>query len=164
MTDSTLAPRSAADSATHMSELVLPQHANAVGTAFGGTIMSWIDICGAICAQRHAGRVAVTALVDDLLFVAPIRVGDVVVLEARMNAVYRSSMEVEVVVEREDTTTRTRTRCVDARLTFVQLDEHGKPAPVPPLLLVTDEDRRRSAEANERRQQRLAAKAKPKSV
>lgn len=153
------APRSPAESATHMSELVLPQHANAVGTAFGGTIMSWIDICGAICAQRHAGRVAVTAFVDDIEFVAPIRVGDVVVLDARITAAFRSSMEVEVSVEREDTETRTRTRCVDARLTFVQLDAAGRPVPVPPLVLGSDAEKRDAAAAEERRRERLAQKA-----
>jgi len=160
MSEPSLAPRRAADSVTQMSELVLPQHANALGNAFGGTIMSWIDICGAICAQRHSGRVSVTALVDDLAFVAPIRVGDLIVLEARMNAVYRTSMEVEVVVFREDTVNRTRTQCVDARVTFVQLDESGKPMPAPPLLVETEDDQRRVDAANERRRLRLAAKSK----
>lgn len=158
-----LAPRTVAESATHMSELVLPQHANAVGTAFGGTIMSWIDICGAICAQRHAGRVAVTAFVDDIEFVAPIRVGDVVVLDAHLTAAFRSSMEVEVSVEREDTVSRTRTRCVDARLTFVQLDEYGRAIPVPPLVSSSDREKADAHAAEVRRKARLAAKAEKRA-
>ena len=152
--------RTVADSATVMNELVLPQHANAVGTAFGGTVMSWIDICGAICAQRHAGSVAVTAFVDDLAFRAPIRVGDVVVLNAHMVAAFRSSMEVRVVVEREDTALRTRTRCVDAWLTFVLLDAEGKPLRVPTLALVTDEERELAKDAAERRAARLASRGR----
>ncbi len=158
MSTAELAPRPAAASRTVMSELVLPQHANAVGTAFGGTIMSWIDICGAICAQRHGGRVAVTAFVDDIAFVAPIRVGDVVVLEARLNAAFRTSMEVEVVVQREDTQTGARTRCVDALLTFVQVDADGRALPVPPLALETDDDRARALAAEQRRRARLATR------
>lgn len=158
MSPEPLPTRTVADSHTVMSELVLPQHANAVGTAFGGTIMSWIDICGAICAQRHAGRVAVTARVDDLEFKAPIRVADIVVLEARLNAAFGSSMEVEVIVQREDTITRTRTQCVDARLTFVQLDADGKPQRVPALALRTEEERERSRAAEQRRRARLEQK------
>lgn len=158
MSTAELAPRPAAASRTVMSELVLPQHANAVGTAFGGTIMSWIDICGAICAQRHGGRVAVTAFVDDIAFVAPIRVGDVVVLEARLNAAFRTSMEVEVVVQREDTQTGARTRCVDALLTFVQVDADGRALPVPPLALESDDDRARALAAEQRRRARLATR------
>lgn len=159
MSSESLPSRTVAESHTVMSELVLPQHANAVGTAFGGTIMSWIDICGAICAQRHAGKVAVTALVDDIEFKSPIRVGDIVVLEARLNAAFGSSMEVEVVVQREDTITRRRTHCVDARLTFVQLDAEGKPERVPPLDLRTDEERERSRLAEQRRRARLELKS-----
>lgn len=160
MSQDSLTPRRPSESATQMSELVLPQHANMVGTAFGGTVMSWIDICGAICAQRHAGRVAVTALVDEIAFVSPIRVGDVVVLEARLNAAFTSSMEVEVSVYREDTLTRTRTLCVDARLTFVQVDDQGRAVPVPRLVLETEEDQRRADAAAARRKARLEAKTR----
>ena len=93
-----------------MTEIVLPQHANAVGTAFGGTVMSWIDVCAAVTAHRHCRRVAVTASVDDLHFRAPLRVGDVVVLESRVNAVFNTSLEVGVRVDREDPSTRLRIR------------------------------------------------------
>jgi acyl-CoA hydrolase len=93
------------ESFTEMTELVLPQHANAIGTAFGGVIMSWIDICCSIAARRHCGRVCVTAQVDALEFRAPIKVGDIVRLTARLNAAFNTSMEIAVRVERESAAT-----------------------------------------------------------
>jgi len=144
------------DSFTEMTELVLPQHTNAIGTAFGGVIMSWIDICSSIAAKRHGGRVSVTARIDALEFKAPIKMGDVVRLTARLNAAFTSSMEIGVRVEREHAGTGERALCADARATFVHIGEDGKPAPVPPLLLETDEDKRLADQAAERRRQRRA--------
>lgn len=146
--------KSPEQSRTQMTELVLPQHANAVGTAFGGSIMGWVDICAAITAQRHCGRVAVTARVDALEFVAPIRVGDVVSLSGQLNAVFRTSMEVGVRVEREDRASGARVLCVEATLTFVQLDEQGRPLEVPRLVLDSEEARARDAAARQRRKAR----------
>lgn len=145
------------ESFTEMTELVLPQHTNAIRTAFGGVIMSWIDICCSIAAMRHCGRVSVTARVDALEFKAPIKVGDVVRLTARLNAAFTSSMEIAVRVEREHPRTGKRSLCADARATFVNLGEDGTPCPVPPLLAETQEDERRAAEAAERRRQRRSA-------
>jgi acyl-CoA hydrolase len=142
------------ESFTEMTELVLPQHTNAVGSAFGGVIMSWIDICSAIAATRHCGRVAVTARMDAVEFTAPIRVGDVVRLTARLNAAFTSSMEIGVRVEREHARTGERSLCADARATFVNLGDDGKPCPVPRLLAETEQDRRLAAQAVERRNQR----------
>lgn len=154
---SEIPPRPAARSVTTMTEHVLPSHANALGTVFGGTIMSWIDVCGAICAQRHAQRLVVTAFVDDLVFEGPVRVGEVVRLEARVNATFRTSMELEVVVDGENPITGAVWPCVRAMLTFVAIDETTrKPVPVPPLVLDTDDARRRQADAEERRAHRLA--------
>jgi acyl-CoA hydrolase len=113
-----------------MTEYVLPQHTNALGGVFGGQIMAWIDLCAAICAQRHAGRMAVTAFVDDLKFEQPVKVGEVVRLEARVTATFRTSVEIEVLVEGEDAATGRRWPCVDARLTFVAIDETRKPTAV----------------------------------
>lgn len=138
-----------------MTELVLPQHSNAIGTAFGGTVLAWMDVCGAISAQRHCGRVAVTAAIDQVKFLAPIRVGDVVILGARVNAAFRSSIEVEVEVQVEERGTGHRRLCVDAFMTFVSVDDRGQPSPVPPLLCETADDQRREREAKERRQRRL---------
>ncbi|MBS2013996.1 MAG: acyl-CoA thioesterase [Deltaproteobacteria bacterium] len=151
-------PRAQSASRTQMTEYVLPQHANALGGVFGGQIMAWLDLCAAICAQRHSGRMAVTAFVDDIAFQQPVRVGEVVRLEARVTATFRTSMEIEVVVEGEDATTARRWPCVDARLTFVAIDETRKPTPVPPLLLDTDEVRTSQAAGEARRQARLASR------
>ena len=144
------------ESFTEMTELVLPQHTNAIETAFGGVIMSWIDICSSIAAKRHCGRVCVTARVDALEFKAPIKVGDVVRLTARLNAAFTTSMEIAVRVEREHAQTGQRSLCADARATFVNLGDDGKPCPVPPLLTETEGDRRVAAAAAERREQRRA--------
>ena len=131
MTDASRAARPQSASITQMTEYVLPQHTNALGGVFGGQIMAWIDLCAAICAQRHSGRMAVTAFVDDLKFEQPVRVGEVVRLEARITATFRTSMEIEVVVEGEDATTGRRWPCVTARLTFVAIDESRHPTPIP---------------------------------
>lgn len=149
-------PRPPRLSFTEMTEIVLPQHANALGTAFGGTVLSWIDVCGAIASQRHCGRIAVTAAIDEMQFLAPIRVGDVVRLTARVNAAFRTSVEVEVLVEREDPTSLERTVCADALLTFVSRGDDGRPAPVPPLACESADEERRRDEALRRREQRLS--------
>ncbi len=152
-----LEPRPASRSVTMMTEHVLPSHANALGTVFGGTIMSWIDVCGAVCAQRHAQKLVVTAFVDDLVFEGPVRVGEVVKLTARVTATFRTSMELEVVVEGENPLEGRSWPCVRAMLTFVAIDETTrKPVPVPPLLLETEEDRKKQRDAEERKAHRLA--------
>jgi acyl-CoA hydrolase len=151
------------ESFTEMTELVLPQHTNTIGTAFGGVIMSWIDICCSIAARRHCGRTCVTARMDALEFKAPIKVGDVVRLTARLNAAFTSSMEIGVRVEREHAATGQRSLCADARATFVNLGDDGKPCSVPPLLTESEEDRRLAEEAVERRNQRRSAEAAQRS-
>jgi acyl-CoA hydrolase len=139
-----------------MAEYVLPQHANIGGTVFGGQIMAWVDLCAAICAQRHSGRPCVTAFVDDLWFKRPVRVGQVVRLRAEVTATFRTSLEIDVKVEGEDTITAERWPTVECRVTFVAMDENRKPTPVRPLLLESDSDRAAQAAAEERRRARLA--------
>ncbi len=146
---------------TEMTELVLPQHGNVLGGAFGGTVLAWMDVCGAIAAQRHCGCVAVTAALDEVNFLSPIKVGDVVVLSARVNASFTTSLEVEVEVKVEDRRSGAHRPCVDAFMTFVAVDDAGKPTRVPPLVLQTSEDERRSGEAIERRAARLARRPSP---
>jgi acyl-CoA hydrolase len=153
-----LEARTQATSRTQMTEYVLPQHANALGGVFGGTIMGWVDLCAAICAQRHAGRMAVTAFVDDLKFERPVKVGQVVRLDARVTATFRTSMEISVSVEGEDAATGERWPCVDARLTFVAIDGSQKPVLVPALVLDTDDIRASQAAGEARRSARLAAR------
>jgi acyl-CoA hydrolase len=148
-------PRPQSASICEMTEYVLPQHANALGNVFGGQIMAWVDLCGAITAQRHSGLMAVTAFVDDLKFVRPVKVGEVVRLRARVTATFRTSMELEIRVEGENSRTRERWPCVDAFVVFVAIDDAGTPAPVPPLLVDSDEVRASQAAGERRRQARL---------
>ncbi len=153
------AARSPRASLTQMTELVLPQHSNILGTAFGGTVLAWMDIAGAICAQRHTGAVSVTAAMDEVAFVSPLRVGDVVIVTAQLDAAFRTSVEVAVTVQVEDRATTHRRSCVEAFMTFVAVDEQGKPTPVPPLLAETPDDERRAREAEQRRAARLARRS-----
>jgi acyl-CoA hydrolase len=145
-----------AASTVEMNQLVLPTHTNALGTVFGGTIMSWIDICAAMSAQRLSRKVVVTASMDQLDFLAPIRTGQLVNLRAMVNYVGRTSMEVGVRVEAEDTLTGERVHAASAYLTFVALDENGSPIPINcELSPSTPRERLRREEARERRSQRL---------
>ncbi|MFT7583300.1 MAG: acyl-CoA hydrolase [Myxococcota bacterium] len=139
-----------------MNQLVLPTHTNALGTIFGGQVMAWIDICAAMTAMRHARNSVVTASMDALDFIAPIRLGDLVTLRAMVNYVGRTSMEVGVRVEAEDPRTGVRAHTSSAYLTFVAIDEDGAAVPVRRLELQTDTERLRHAEAKARRTQRLA--------
>jgi len=139
-----------------MLEYVLPQHANIGGTVFGGQIMAWVDLCAAICAQRHAGRPCVTAFVDDLLFKRPVLVGQVVRLRAQLRATFRTSMEIDVSVTGEDTVTGEVWPTVECRVVFVAVDEARRPTAVPPLVLETAEERTAQIAAEERRRARLA--------
>ncbi|MGM0578372.1 MAG: acyl-CoA thioesterase [Myxococcota bacterium] len=148
-------PATPAASAVEMNEILLPSHANALGTAFGGTIMAWVDVCAAMAAQRHARRVVVTASMDAVSFLAPIKVGQVVTLKGQVNYAGRTSMEVGVRVEAEDPLTADRVHAMSAYLTFVALDADGAPVEVRPLRLETARDRLRHAEAEARRAARL---------
>ena len=148
-------PRTPSQTAIEMNQLMLPQHTNSLGTAFGGTIMGWIDICAAMSAQRHARSVVVTASMDQLDFLAPIKGGQLVNLRASVNYVGRTSMEVGVRVEAEDTLTGERVHAASAYLTFVALGADDKPAQVPSLTPVTPEEKLRWQEAESRRRQRL---------
>lgn len=153
---SSLAARHRSHSITEMTEYVLPQHANIGGTVFGGQIMAWVDLCAAICAQRHAGRPCVTAFVDDLLFRRPVHVGQVVRLRAHVLATFHTSMEIDVRVWGEDTVTGEQWPTVEARVVFVAMDDERRPTAVPPLVLDSDDDRKAQTAAEERRNARLA--------
>ncbi len=138
-----------------MTEFVLPAHTNALGGVFGGQIVAWIDLCAAICAQRHAQTTVVTAGIDDLTFERTVKAGQNVRLTARMTAAFRSSMEIFVNVEGEDSILGEIWPCVSAYVTFVAVDGLMKPVPVRPLLLSTDDERAAEAAAHERRTHRL---------
>jgi acyl-CoA hydrolase len=144
-----------AESAVDMVELVLPNDANPLGNILGGRVMHLIDVAGAIAAKRHSRHVVVTASVDYLDFVHPIRVGQLIRLQAFVTRAFRTSMEVEVCVYREDFKTGELRQTSAAFVTYVALDDEGKPVPVPPLILKTAEERRRYREALQRRRNRL---------
>jgi acyl-CoA hydrolase len=120
--------------------------------------MQWIDVAAAVAGMRHAGGLVVTASVDALHFLSPIRVGEVVTLRAQVNYVGRTSMEVGVRVEAESAGQRARRNTTKAYLTFVAIDDAGRPRPIPPLVVDTDEDRRRAADAQLRRSARLTTR------
>lgn len=154
-----LQPKPVRASVVEMTELVLPNDANQLGNILGGRVMHLIDICGAMAAARHARRVCVTASVDNLSFEHPIKVGQAVNLKAWVNYTARTSLEVQVEVYAEDLLTGERHHTSTALLTFVAVDEQGRPTPVPPVLPETPEEQRRYAEAEKRRAERLARRS-----
>ena len=148
-------PVSPSLSFVQMTELILPNHMNALGTAFGGVIMSWIDISASISASRYCSKNVVTASIDDVHFLAPVHKGDVVCLTSQVNYAHKTSMEVGVKVTAESVGSHNIRRTAMAYLTFVALDENHKPTPVPPLLLKTEEEKQRFQQAEVRRKWRL---------
>src|SRR3954452_14409926 len=154
-----MTPKPAADSATEMVQVVLPNDANPLGFILGGTVMHLIDIAGAIACHRHTRTLLVTAAVDDLQFLHSIKVGDLIILEARVTCVFRASLEVQVVVSSEETRTGRRQLPSRAFLTLVAIDREGGRVKVAPLLVETEEERQTCAQANERRAARLRKKS-----
>ncbi len=141
-----------------MTQIVMPMHTNGVaGVMFGGIMMQWIDVCAGVAAMRLARGAVVTASIDRLDFLSPVKVGETVVLQAQVNAASHTSMEVGCRVETEDMRTGTRRYVTKAYLTFVATDEHGRPRQLQALALETDEDRRRHGDAERRRTERLRA-------
>jgi len=155
----TVAPKRASESATEMVQVVLPNDANPLGFILGGTVMHLIDIAGAIACHRHTRSLLVTAAVDGLQFLHPIKVGDLIILKARVTAAWSTSLEVEVEVFSEETLTGLRRMTSIAYLTFVAIDRDGRRLPVPGLILDTPEEKQKAAEANGRRAERLKARA-----
>jgi len=137
------------------SHLVLPSDANALGSIFGGRIMAWVDLTAALSASRHTRRICVTASMDELHFISPVRVGDMVILKASVNYTHNTSLEVGVRVESEDLLTGERKHTASAYLTFVAIDDQRKPVAIAPVIPQTAEEKRRYLEAEERRNARL---------
>jgi acyl-CoA hydrolase len=154
-----LTPKRAADSATEMVQVVLPNDANALGYILGGTVMHLIDIAGAIACHRHTRSLLVTAAVDGLEFLHSIKVGDMIILKSHVTCVFTTSLEVQVDVFSEETLTGKRQLTSRAFLTFVAIDRDGGRVRIPPLLVETDEERRVCEQAHARRVQRLKRKA-----
>jgi acyl-CoA hydrolase len=147
--------KSVSSSQVVMTQLVLPSHINTMDTIFGGQVMCWIDIAAAIAGQRHSNKAVVTASIDQLNFIAPIKKGWIVNLKASVNFTSRTSMEVGVRVEAENPLTSERFHTASAYLTFVALDSYGKPTEIPALDLTNDTEKRRFEAAKRRREQRL---------
>jgi acyl-CoA hydrolase len=139
--------------------LMMPTDANVLGNVFGGAIMKYMDEIAAIVAWRHAGKNVVTASIDRMNFYAPVYVGNLLILKASVNYVGKTSMEIGVRLEAQDPTTRKGTHTGSCYLTYVALDEKGKPTPIPPLIVATPNERRRFNEALARRKLREAETA-----
>lgn len=150
--------RPVSHSVVQMTELVLPSHTNALGTIFGGIIMSWVDIAAAIAAQRHSSQPVVTASIDALNFVAPVHLGWVVNLKASVNYAGKTSMEVGVRIDAENPITGEKFHTASAYLTFVAIGSNGKPREVSAVIPETVDEMRRFKAAQERRKLRLQAR------
>ena len=149
------APKPVSDSVSEMVQVVLPNDANPLGYILGGTVMHLVDIAGAIAALRHTRTRVVTAAVDGLQFLHPIKVGDLIILRSRVTCTFGTSLEVEVDVLSEETLTGIRQLTSHAFLTFVSVDGSGSRLPVPPLLIETAAERQQCEDAHARRAQRL---------
>jgi acyl-CoA hydrolase len=144
------------DSVSEYAELALPNDVNKLGNIFGGKVMHLVDLAGAMAAIRHARLPVVTASVDSLQFLHPVHSGELILLRSSVNRAFRTSMEVGVKVITENLMTGERLHTCSAYLTFVALDENGKPTPVPCVIPETEEEKRRYREAGERREYRLS--------
>lgn len=156
----TLAPKSPNESKAEMTVRMFPSDANPAGNVFGGEILKQIDLIAGLVSQRHARTNTVTASIDRVNFLRPVYVGNAIILNARLNYVHRSSMEIEITVEAEDLMTGKKTLTNTAYVTVVALGPNGKTIEVPPLLVETEEDRSRFADAEKRMLQRLAERKK----
>jgi acyl-CoA hydrolase len=153
--DSCLLGKTPEMSRVEMTELVIPNDTNPLGNLLGGRLMHWIDIAGAMAASRHANKVVATVALDSLDFRHPARMGELVILKAKLTWTGRTSMEVTVNVYAENIKTGNVILTNKAYITFVALDDEGKPTPVPPLFPETEEEKKDYVEAELRRNERL---------
>ena len=157
MTDSDLSKPISASRIT-LSQLMHPEHANLLGNVHGGWIMKLVDEAGALACMRHAQRKVVTVAIDSMVFRQPIRIGDLIILNAEVSYAGRTSMEAEVHVSAENPVTGERTYTNTAYLVYVALDDEGRPTTVPPLKAETEDEKRRMEKAKERQERRLKNK------
>jgi uncharacterized protein (TIGR00369 family) len=157
MTNS-LKPKTARASRISIAQLMQPEHANNLGHVHGGWIMKLADEAGALACMRHAQRRVVTVAVDSLVFREPIKIGDLIILNAEVTYTGRTSIEAEVQVIAENPVTGERTHTNTAYLVYVALDDEGRPTPVPALIAETDEDKQRMEQAKKRQAHRIAQK------
>ena len=157
-------PRPVRESISEMSEIVLPNDANVLNSLLGGRLMHWIDLAGAMAAHRHSRQHVVTASIDHLDFLVPVRVGDFVILRSSVNRVFHTSMEVGVKVWVENYRAEENRHVSSAYLTFVAVDVAGNRLPVPPVVPETEDEKRRYDGAARRREIRRAESARRKEV
>ncbi|MCC6263075.1 MAG: acyl-CoA thioesterase [Bryobacterales bacterium] len=155
-------PRPVRESHAILAELALPSDANNWGFLLGGKLMHLVDVCGALAAMKHARCPVVTASADSINFMHPVYMNQLITLQSSVNRVFKTSMEVGVRVVVEDVMTGERRHTTSAYLTFVAIDENGKPVPVAPVLPETEEEKRRYEEAGVRREYRLARRSRLK--
>ena len=153
--DSKFPAKCSSDTEVNVSQQMMPSDANPLGNVHGGYVMKLIDEAGALAAMRHARRPVVTVAIDSITFLSPVRVGHLLTLHGKVNWVGKSSIEVGVHVEAENPITGDITHTNSAFAIYVALDDTGHPTSVPPLILETEEDRRRWSEGEERQQLRL---------
>ena len=151
------------DSFVIMSELVLPNDTNTLGNLMGGRLMHWMDIAGAICSQKHCNCPVVTASVDNVSFTSPIKLGNLLTIEAKLTRSFNTSMEVYLRVWGEDLSAQYRYISNEAYMTFVALDPNSKPRKVPELIPETDLEKKMYDDALRRRQLRLILAGKMKT-
>ena len=151
-TKSKLTPRPVHDSISEMAEIVMPNDANPLNALVGGRLMHWIDLAGAMAAHRHSRKHVVTASVDHIDFLVPVRVGDLIILRSSVNRVFHTSMEVGVKVFVENYIADTAHHVASAYLTFVAIDPSGNRLKVPPVIPETAEQQRRYDDAGRRRE------------
>ncbi|HXE11804.1 MAG TPA: acyl-CoA thioesterase [Bryobacteraceae bacterium] len=154
--------RTVRDSKSEYSEICLPNDTNMLGNMLGGRVMHLVDLCGAIAAMRHARGPVVTASIDQMTFLHPVKVGELLLLRSQVNRVFRTSMEVGVKVWIENLQTGEVKHTSSAYLTFVAVSSEGERVPLPSIVPETEEERRRYDEAAERRAYRLASKDREK--
>lgn len=155
-----LTPRPVKESRSVLAELALPSDANNWGFLLGGKVMHLVDVCGALAAMRHARCPVVTASADSINFLHPVQMNSLLTLQSSVNRVFNTSMEVGVKVFVEDVMTGLRKHTTSAYLTFVAIDENGRPVKVAPVIPETDDEKRRYEEAAVRRAYRLAMRKK----
>jgi acyl-CoA hydrolase len=143
------------ESAYEYSELALPNDSNGLGNVLGGKVMHLVDLAAAITGLKHARNAVVTASVDNLNFLHPVHIGELIILRASVNRVFRTSMEIGVKVMTEKLLTGERRHTCSAYLTFVAVDREGRAIPIGPVIPESDEEKRRYREAGERREGRL---------
>ena len=153
-----LDPKPASESEVVLVRQMEIPDANLAGTVHGGTIMKMADTAAGLAAAKHSGGLAVTAAMDEMAFLEPVYVGDVVTVKAMVNEAFTTSMEVGVRVEAETYRTGRKVHTSSAYLVFVALDDEGKPRPVPPIQAENEEQRQRQREAKLRREARLTRK------